>query len=162
HRRTLRASTHHRNSLQPLPTRTHRTPTALRNRHRSRLLPHRRNPTPTNRNRPRSMARIRLLVDQADPTIRPESRPVEEIHIHPDSAPDDQIHNHHPRRRTPQTQGADVNRTQVIDILKMVVAADRRTADSTDVDVWEAVIGELDFDRSRKAVLEHLREAPGK
>lgn len=55
-----------------------------------------------------------------------------------------------------------MNRNQVIDILKMVVAADRRTADSTDVDVWDAVIGELDFDRSRKAVLEHLREAPGK
>lgn len=54
-----------------------------------------------------------------------------------------------------------MNRNQVIDILKMVVAADHRTADSTDVDVWEAVIGELDFDRARKAVIDHLREMPG-
>lgn len=54
-----------------------------------------------------------------------------------------------------------MNRNQVIDVLKMVVAADRRTADSTDVDVWESVIGDLDFDRCRHAVVAQLREMPG-
>ncbi|MEC4836857.1 hypothetical protein R2362_20185 [Mycobacteroides chelonae] len=53
-----------------------------------------------------------------------------------------------------------MNRDEVIDVLSAVVAADRRTVGKADVDVWQAVIGDLPFDMAVKAVRDHLRECP--
>lgn len=54
-----------------------------------------------------------------------------------------------------------MNRDDVIDVLSVVAAATRRTIGETDVDVWQAVIGELPKDLSLAAVRDHLRECPG-
>ncbi|WP_078345162.1 hypothetical protein [Mycobacteroides chelonae] len=53
-----------------------------------------------------------------------------------------------------------MNRDEVIDVLSAVVAADRRTVGKADVDVWQAVIGDLPFDTAVNAVRDHLRECP--
>lgn len=54
-----------------------------------------------------------------------------------------------------------MNRNDVIDVLTGVSAADRRTVGQADVDVWQAVIGDLDRDLALRAVRDHLREKPG-
>lgn len=54
-----------------------------------------------------------------------------------------------------------MNRNDVIDVLTAVSAADRRTLGQADVDVWEAVIGDLPKDLALRAVRDHLREKPG-
>jgi hypothetical protein len=54
-----------------------------------------------------------------------------------------------------------VNRNDVIDVLSVVAAATRRSVGETDVDVWQAVIGDLSKDQCLLAVRDHLRERPG-
>jgi hypothetical protein len=54
-----------------------------------------------------------------------------------------------------------MNRDDVIDVLTAVAAADRRTVGHADVDVWQAVIGDLPKDPALQAVRDHLREQPG-
>jgi hypothetical protein len=54
-----------------------------------------------------------------------------------------------------------MNRNDVIDVLSVVAAASRRTIGETDVDVWQAVIGEDDKQLALKAVRDHLAECPG-
>lgn len=54
-----------------------------------------------------------------------------------------------------------MNRNHVIDVLTAVAAANRRTVGEGDVDVWQAVIGDLPKDDALQAVRDHLREQPG-
>lgn len=54
-----------------------------------------------------------------------------------------------------------MNRDDVIDVLTAVAAADRRTVGAADVDVWQAVIGDLPRDFALKAIRAHLQEHPG-
>lgn len=54
-----------------------------------------------------------------------------------------------------------MNRNDVIDVLTAVSAADRRTVGQADVDVWQAVIGDLDRGLAIQAVRDHLRDKPG-
>jgi hypothetical protein len=54
-----------------------------------------------------------------------------------------------------------MTRDDVIDVLTAVAAADRRTVGHSDVDVWQAVIGDLPRDFALRAVRDHLREQPG-
>jgi hypothetical protein len=54
-----------------------------------------------------------------------------------------------------------MNRNDVIDVLTAVAAADRRTVGHADVDVWQAVIGDLPKEPALHAVRDHLREQPG-
>jgi hypothetical protein len=54
-----------------------------------------------------------------------------------------------------------MNRNDVIDVLTAVAAADRRTVGHADVDIWQAVIGDLPRDLTLQAVRAHLREKPG-
>jgi hypothetical protein len=54
-----------------------------------------------------------------------------------------------------------MNRDEVIDVLTAVAAADRRTVGHADVDVWQAVIGDIPKDFALQAVRDHLREQPG-
>lgn len=54
-----------------------------------------------------------------------------------------------------------MNRNDVIDVLSVVAAATRRTVGETDVDVWQAVIGDCDKQLALRAVRDHLREKPG-
>lgn len=54
-----------------------------------------------------------------------------------------------------------MNRNDVIDVLSVVAAATRRSVGETDVDVWQAVIGDLSKDQCLLAVRDHLRERPG-
>lgn len=54
-----------------------------------------------------------------------------------------------------------MNRNDVIDVLTAVAAADRRTVGETDVDVWQAVIGDLPRTLALTAVRDHLRDSPG-
>ena len=54
-----------------------------------------------------------------------------------------------------------MNRNDVIDVLTAVAAANRRTVGEGDVDVWQAVIGDLPKDDALQAVRDHLREQPG-
>ncbi|PVA66194.1 hypothetical protein [Mycobacteroides abscessus] len=53
-----------------------------------------------------------------------------------------------------------MTRDEVIDVLTAVVAADRRTVGKADVDVWQAVIGDLPAAMAIEAVRDHLRERP--
>ncbi|YCU47991.1 zinc finger domain-containing protein [Mycobacteroides abscessus] len=53
-----------------------------------------------------------------------------------------------------------MTRDEVIDVLTAVVAADRRTVGKADVDVWQAVIGDLPVEMAVEAVRDHLRERP--
>jgi hypothetical protein len=54
-----------------------------------------------------------------------------------------------------------MNRNDVIDVLTVVAAADRRTTGHADVDVWQAVVGDIPKDLALQAVRDHLREQPG-
>lgn len=54
-----------------------------------------------------------------------------------------------------------MNRDDVIDVLSVVAAATRRTVGEMDVQIWGAVIGDLDKHQAIKAVEDHLREKPG-
>ena len=54
-----------------------------------------------------------------------------------------------------------MNRNDVIDVLSVVAAATRRTIGETDVDVWQAVIGDLSKDLALQAVRDHLKHRPG-
>jgi hypothetical protein len=53
-----------------------------------------------------------------------------------------------------------MNRDDVIDVLTAVSAADRRTIGKADVDVWQAIIGDLHRDLALQAVRGHLRDEP--
>lgn len=50
---------------------------------------------------------------------------------------------------------------QVVDLLTLIAARDRRTVGKVDVAVWHEDIGDLDFADARQAVTEHFREEPG-
>lgn len=54
-----------------------------------------------------------------------------------------------------------MTRDDVIDILTVVAAADRRTVGQSDVEVWQAVMGDCDKQLALQAVRNHLRERPG-
>lgn len=54
-----------------------------------------------------------------------------------------------------------MNRDDVIDVLTAVAAGDRRTVGDADVDVWQAIIGELAKDYALQAVRDHMRDRPG-
>ncbi len=54
-----------------------------------------------------------------------------------------------------------MNRNDVVDVLSVVAAASRRTVGETDVDVWQAVIGNDDKQLALRAVRDHLAECPG-
>lgn len=54
-----------------------------------------------------------------------------------------------------------MNRNDVVDVLSVVAAATRRTVGEMDVQIWGAVIGDLDKQQAIKAVEDHLREKPG-
>jgi hypothetical protein len=65
-----------------------------------------------------------------------------------------------PRHRPPNGDWT-MTRDDVIDVLTAVAAADRRTVGQIDVDIWQAVIGELRKDLAMRAVGDHLRNSPG-
>jgi hypothetical protein len=48
---------------------------------------------------------------------------------------------------------------QVVDLLTLIAARDRRTIGKTDVTVWAFDIGDLDYDDACRAVADHFREA---
>lgn len=54
-----------------------------------------------------------------------------------------------------------MTRDDVIDILTAVSAGDRRTVGQSDVEVWQAIIGELPKDFALQAVRDHMRDRPG-
>ena len=54
-----------------------------------------------------------------------------------------------------------MNRNDVIDVLSVVAAATRRTIGETDVDVWQAIIGDDDRELALRAVRDHLANQPG-
>lgn len=54
-----------------------------------------------------------------------------------------------------------MNRDDVIDVLTAVTAADRRTVGESDIDVWQAIIGDLHRDLALRAVRDHFRDQPG-
>lgn len=54
-----------------------------------------------------------------------------------------------------------MNRDDVIDVLSVIAAHDRRTIGEADVILWQNVIGELPVDTALKAVRDHIREEPG-
>lgn len=54
-----------------------------------------------------------------------------------------------------------MTRDDVIDILTVVAASDRRTVGQADVDVWQAIIGDLFKDLALQAVRDHMRDRPG-
>lgn len=49
---------------------------------------------------------------------------------------------------------------QVVDLLTLIAARDRRTLGKTDVTVWAFDIGDLDYDDACRAVADHFREEP--
>ena len=49
---------------------------------------------------------------------------------------------------------------QMIDLLSLIAARDRRTIGKADVAVWMEDIGDLSFDDARRAVADHFREEP--
>lgn len=49
---------------------------------------------------------------------------------------------------------------QVVDLLTLIAARDRRTIGKTDVTVWAFDIGDLDYDDACQAVADHFREQP--
>ncbi len=49
----------------------------------------------------------------------------------------------------------------IIDILTVIAAADRRTIGENDVILWHKIIGDLPKDDAMQAVLDHVREQPG-
>jgi len=49
---------------------------------------------------------------------------------------------------------------QVIDLLTLIAARDRRTVGKIDVTVWHDDIGDLDYTEAAQAVTEHFREEP--
>lgn len=49
---------------------------------------------------------------------------------------------------------------QVVDLLTLIAARDRRTLGKADVTVWSFDIGDLDYDDACQAVAEHFREEP--
>lgn len=49
---------------------------------------------------------------------------------------------------------------QMIDLLSLIAARDRRTIGKADVAVWMEDIGDLDFNDARRAVADHFREEP--
>ena len=53
-----------------------------------------------------------------------------------------------------------MNRNDVIDVLSLIRAVDHRTVGEMDVNVWQAVIGDLGRDDALEAVRGHLREQP--
>ncbi|MFV8049921.1 hypothetical protein [Mycobacterium sp. 48b] len=53
-----------------------------------------------------------------------------------------------------------MNRNDVIDVLTAIAAADRRTIGQADVEIWQAVIGELPVGVALEAVRDHLRHQP--
>lgn len=54
-----------------------------------------------------------------------------------------------------------MNRDEVIDVLSVIAAGDRRTIGKADVILWQGVIGELPLDYAMRAVRDHFREEPG-
>lgn len=54
-----------------------------------------------------------------------------------------------------------MTRDDVIDVLSVVAAATRRTVGNADVEIWQAVMGDLPKEPALKAVRAHLRECPG-
>ena len=54
-----------------------------------------------------------------------------------------------------------MNRDDVIDVLSVIAAADRRTVGDADVVVWQGVIGDLPREFAMRAVRDHLRDQPG-
>ncbi|WP_131806222.1 hypothetical protein [Mycolicibacterium conceptionense] len=53
-----------------------------------------------------------------------------------------------------------MTRDEVVDVLTVVAAADRRTVGDADVDVWHAVLDDLPVELAFEAVRDHLREQP--
>lgn len=56
--------------------------------------------------------------------------------------------------------GAAVTRDEVIDVLTVIAAADRRTVGEADVNVWLTVLDDQPLDLALAAVRDHLREQP--
>lgn len=54
-----------------------------------------------------------------------------------------------------------MNRDDVVDVLSVVAAATRRTVGETDVDVWQAIIGDDNRELALRAVRDHLADKPG-
>lgn len=52
-----------------------------------------------------------------------------------------------------------MTRNQVIELMKIMAAADRRTAGKSDVDAWEAFIGDLDFADAQAVIVAHYRDS---
>src|SRR6266436_2116926 len=48
---------------------------------------------------------------------------------------------------------------EVFDLLEVIAACDRRTVGESDADVWEALVGDLELNDARIAVLAHYRES---
>jgi hypothetical protein len=51
-----------------------------------------------------------------------------------------------------------VTRDEVIDLLTVMTAFDRRTGGPSDVDAWQAAVGDLDFEDARDAAVGHYRD----
>lgn len=54
-----------------------------------------------------------------------------------------------------------MNRNEIIDLLTVIAAGDRRTVGKTDVDFWLTVVGDVPKDLALEAVRRHFRERPG-
>lgn len=54
-----------------------------------------------------------------------------------------------------------MNKSDVVDVLTMVAAGDRRTVGDADVQMWHLVIGDIPKDFALSAVVAHRRDRPG-
>ncbi len=54
-----------------------------------------------------------------------------------------------------------MNRNDIIDLLTVIAAGDRRTVGNTDVDFWANIVGDIPKDLALEAVRRHFRERPG-
>ncbi len=53
-----------------------------------------------------------------------------------------------------------MNRNEIIDLLTIIAAGDRRTVGNTDVDFWHNIVGNVPKDLAIEAVRRHFRERP--
>jgi len=54
-----------------------------------------------------------------------------------------------------------VNKSDVVDVLSMVAAGDRRTVGDADVEMWFLVMGDVPKDFALSAIVAHRRDFPG-
>ncbi len=54
-----------------------------------------------------------------------------------------------------------MNRNDIIDLLTVIAAGDRRTIGTADIDFWHTIVADVPKDLALEAVKRHFRERPG-